>query len=50
MGFIPLLNTTFGLVPLYGHDLWLHAALAIVAAYFGFRSEREPLETANRGV
>jgi hypothetical protein len=38
IGIIPGLNTTFGLVPLYGHDVWLHAALAIVAAYFGFAS------------
>lgn len=28
--------TTFGLVPLYGNDVWLHALLAVVAAYFGF--------------
>lgn len=38
MGFIPVLNTTFGLVPLYGHDIWLHALIAIAAAYFGFRA------------
>lgn len=38
MGLIPAadLYTTFGLVPLYGHDIWLHAVLAIVAGYFGF--------------
>jgi len=36
MGLIPGLNTTFGLVPIYGHVVWLHALLAIVAAYFGF--------------
>ena len=38
MGFIPALrlHTTFGLVPLYGNDIWLHALLAIVAGYFGF--------------
>lgn len=36
MGFIPALNTTFGLIPLYGNDIWLHAVLALVAAYFGF--------------
>jgi hypothetical protein len=36
MGFLPVLNTTFGLVPLWGHDIWLHAVLAGVAAYFGF--------------
>ena len=40
MGLIPVLSTTFGFVPLYGHDVWLHALLAIIAAYFGFvRSE-----------
>jgi len=38
MGLIPAANlhTTFGLVPLYGHDIWLHALLAAVAGYFGF--------------
>ena len=36
MGLIPVLNTTFGLVPLYGHDVWLHVLLGGVAAYFGF--------------
>ena len=36
MGLIQVLSTTFGLIPLYGHDVWLHALLAIVAAYFGF--------------
>ena len=41
LGLIPVLNTTFGLIPLYGHDVWLHAALALVAAYFGFRNETE---------
>jgi hypothetical protein len=36
MGLIPGLDTVFGLVPLHGHDVWLHAVLAAVAAYFGF--------------
>lgn len=36
MGLIPATNTAFGLVPIYGHDVWLHALLALVAAYFGF--------------
>jgi Domain of unknown function (DUF4383) len=36
MGFIPGLSTVFGLVPLYGNDIWLHALIAISAAYFGF--------------
>jgi hypothetical protein len=36
MGLVPSLNTTFGLIPIYGNDVWLHALLAIVAAYFGW--------------
>lgn len=35
------LHTAFGFVPLYGHDVWLHAVLAAVAAYFGFFLARE---------
>ena len=31
----------FGVVPLGGHDVWLHALLAAVAAYFGFFHTRE---------
>jgi hypothetical protein len=31
------LNTLFGLLPLHGHDVWLHGLTAIAAAYFGFR-------------
>jgi hypothetical protein len=38
MGLIPVLNTTFGFIPLFGHDIWLHAIIAIGAAYFGFSS------------
>lgn len=36
MGLVPGLHTSFGLVPLYGNDVWLHALLALVAAYFGW--------------
>jgi hypothetical protein len=34
MGLIPMLNTTFGLIPIFGHDVWLHALTALAAAYF----------------
>jgi len=30
------LHTMFGLVPIFGNDVWLHALTAIVAAYFGW--------------
>lgn len=42
MGLIPRLNTVFGLVPLHGHDVWLHAVIALASAYFGFAPAREP--------
>lgn len=36
LGLIPATQTTFGLIPIWGYDVWLHAGLAAVAAYFGF--------------
>jgi hypothetical protein len=39
MGIIPGMNTLFGALPLHGHDVWLHAGTALIAAYFGWRSE-----------
>lgn len=41
MGLIPVLNTTFGLIPIFGADIWLHALTALLAAYFGFLAPRE---------
>ncbi len=41
MGLLPFTNTTFGLIPIYGHDVWLHALTALVAAYFGFIAPAE---------
>ncbi|HEY0837704.1 MAG TPA: DUF4383 domain-containing protein [Azospirillum sp.] len=55
MGFIPGLDTVFGLVPIHGNDIWLHALLAVVAGVVGFFvTDRETLHatdtTARRGV
>lgn len=36
LGLIPATSTLFGVIPLHGADVGLHAALAVVAAYFGF--------------
>ena len=36
LGLVPATNTLFGLVPIYGADVWLHLVLGLVAAYFGF--------------
>ena len=45
MGMLPLLNTTFGLMPLHAHDIWLHAITALGAAYVGWR---EPVAIRER--
>lgn len=44
-GLVPGLNTTFGLIPLWGHDVWLHALTAVVSAYFAW-GVRRPVVTA----
>jgi hypothetical protein len=36
LGAIPATQTTFGLIPIYGNDIWLHALLAISAGVIGF--------------
>ncbi len=46
MGLIPVLNTVFGLVPIHGNDVWLHAIIALVAAYFGWATVSAPVITA----
>jgi len=46
MGLIPGLNTTFGLIPIFGNDIWLHAASALAAAYFGFAVTNDLADTA----
>ncbi len=45
MGLFPVLNTTFGLIPIHGHAVWLHAATALIAAWFGFVRTSEPATT-----
>lgn len=50
MGLIPGLNTMFGLIPIFSHDIWLHALSAGVAGYFGFtgHSDATPVEHLSR--
>ncbi|MEX2631120.1 MAG: DUF4383 domain-containing protein [Tistlia sp.] len=48
MGFFEGLNTLFGLVPLYGNDIWLHLVIAIAAAIFGFAPIKPEAAAAHR--
>lgn len=47
-GLIPMLNTTFGLIPIFGHDVWLHLAIAVLAGFFGWKSETAPTTATPR--
>ena len=42
LGLITATETTFGYIPIYGNDVYLHGALALVAAYFGFANKGAP--------
>jgi len=48
MGLIPGLNTVLGLIPLFGHDVWLHAVTAVIAAYFGFARRAEHVAASDQ--
>jgi hypothetical protein len=48
MGVVPALNSMFGVIPLFGHDIWLHAGTAAPAAYFGFGQRMEAMEIRER--
>jgi hypothetical protein len=41
LGLLPATQTVFGLIPIYGNDVWLHLVLGAIAAYFGFMTSTE---------
>jgi hypothetical protein len=45
LGLLPPTNTLFGIIPIHGGDVGLHAVSAVIAAYFGWR---EPVRAAER--
>jgi hypothetical protein len=49
MGLVPGLDTTLGLIPIFGHDIWLHALTALLAAYFGFAAPAAVRRPAHAG-
>ena len=54
MGLFPVLYTTFGLIPIFGNDVWLHGLTAAAAAYFGWSASigrpEITIETARTGM
>ncbi len=41
-GLIPVLNVFFGWMPLFGNNIWLHAATGAILVYFGFFYKPSP--------
>ena len=44
MGLIPATQSTLGLIPIFGNDVWLHGLTAAIAVYFGFIATPDLLE------
>lgn len=36
MGLVPVAHTVFGLMPIFGNNVWFNALTALIAGYFGF--------------
>ncbi len=36
MGVFPTLNTMWGIIPLFGHNIWLNGFITLASAYFGY--------------
>ena len=48
MGIPAGLNTVFGLAPIFGHSVWLHGVVAVIAALLGWMTQEEasPIRTS----
>ncbi|OWY63926.1 hypothetical protein B7486_50150 [cyanobacterium TDX16] len=44
MGLFPPTQSTLGLIPIFGNDVWLHGVTAAIATYFGFIATPDLLE------
>ena len=47
MGLLPIAQTTFGLMPIFGNNVWFNALTAAVAAYFGFVQPAQTMAQMN---
>jgi len=48
MGLMPGMSTLFGILPMHGNDVWLHAGTAAIAAYFGWRVTEPDMERRSK--
>jgi Domain of unknown function (DUF4383) len=47
-GLVPGFSTGFGLIPIFGNDVWLHAIVAAISFYYGFIDSPGLLEIASQ--
>lgn len=47
MGLLPITQTTFGLMPIFGNNVWFNALTAAVTAYFGFFQPTQTMAQMN---
>ena len=45
MGLIPLARTTFGIMPIFGNNIWLNALSGTIAGYYGFLGNKPETST-----
>lgn len=50
IGLFPGGHTLFGLMPIHGHDVWLHGGTALAALHFGWRAHATARERRNRAA
>lgn len=48
MGLLPITNTTFGTMPIFGNNVWFNALTALIAGYFGFVKPAKLKEVATQ--
>lgn len=46
LGLIPVANTLFGIMPIFGNNVWLNAATGAIAAYYAFVWHKNNVEAA----
>lgn len=49
-GLFPATQSTFGLIPIFGNDVWLHALTAAIATYFGFFATPDLAELGEESI
>lgn len=45
MGLLPLTQTTFGIMPIFGNNVWLNALSGVIATYYGFLGTNPEVKT-----